>query len=445
MCVNLKKMINLYIMSKIVIGMSKKCPLKQLDERLSKLEKGRSNFVFNLDDIKTKLDIQNIKKVFDKHGVIFLLNATNNEDEIKQDIQDKTLEMFGHKIPKNILPKIKKNFSNFDCFRNVKTGFGTAGFGYLFAQPRSKDDSPKIKIDKDELLMTENTGYQVNLNLLEKNKHTMAVLFALTHPDNSMISFDSVKYSENPKKRPDTMIKQYLTPCHFDAYGVQNEKNYGTDRIQAIISFEDNIKLGYVPDSIDSRVKDLIVEATNKHDLYQSSGFKTIKDQLLIDVLNKYIVAPPSNSLVIWKSGIFHYEAEFSEKDEIQNYHKYKSLKHLKDNLRMRCIVGTHKPVGLSQTYLKTLAKFAECGFVPEVYNGYNKNTKFFKNLMASKSTQYFQWRKMLPEEKTKFDKAESTTDVIVDNLSKLRQFMYGLNIDVDDLELDDYDKQLLK
>jgi hypothetical protein len=408
----------------------------ELDATFKQLEKNRGNILFDMDEIKTPEHINKIKNMLEVHGLIIIKNAISDVsvDNLRDNIADAAIKMIGegHSLEEHNL--WKQDLMEINKFRNPKSGLGNSSFGYFFKQPY--EDTLTTTISNETLYVTQNYGYQVNLNLLLDNKHTTAVLLALTHPKGGMVSWDSFKLANNPKPKPAKMTKQTLTACHIDMY------NDDADRYQAIISIEEKIKLGFVPDSINENVKKQICSILNKKNFY-SNGFKSISDKKLIDVFNKYVIAPPSGSLILWKSGTIHYEAEFE--NNYDTLCKYISSKNLFDELRVRCVVGLHKIVNLDNNEIIELARLAENGIIPEVYGHINKNNKIYNNIMSSKTTQYKIKRKISDNEKNIMLHTINNKDhTIFNDMSNLKKYLYGINTSINNLELDDCDKLLI-
>ena len=424
----------------------------KLDAAFKKLEANRAEISYDINEIQTSEDVIDLKGILDKHGVVIFRNAVSKPSvaNLHKNIAKCAKDMFDLDVKKDI-------FADLNPHRNSTNHFANASFSYFFLQPARLGDPCSVDdydtesgTDERGLLanvyFTQNTGYQVNLALLEDNPHTAAILFGLTHPEGGMVSWDSFKLANNPRPRPKTMTKQTLTKCHFDAYGDNDKVVEAVQRIQAMISIEDRIKLGYVPDSTNPEIKQLLLEITQKPNLYKTAGFKTFADKQLIDVFNKYIVAPPSGSLVLWKSGIIHYEAEFTPRNDIC---RFKSLTDLPNQKRIRCPVGTHLVYKLPQSEVKELAVYAENGLLPDMYFGRNKDTKIGKNIMCSKNTQYRIYRKLEDPEELQdiieeYDE-EDKCDEVLDEMTNLKKYMYGINCDVSDLEISDEDKVMLR
>jgi hypothetical protein len=421
----------------------------KLDKLLDSLNKKRGTILFDALNITNQNNIANIKKSFDAHGVIIIKNAASSQsiDNLKNNIADCAIKMFGEGHKKKDQLSWKQNLSNINEIRNPSNGFGNSSFGYFFKQPAAKQDTltTSISTNKETLYVTQNYGHQVNLNLLLDNVHTTAILLALTHKSGGMVSWDSFKLAENPRPKPSGMTQQSLTACHFDAYGgcIGNDTNNGTERFQAIIAIEEKIKLGYLPDSTNDRIKKLLVSLTGNDNLYKSNGFKSFNDQKIIEIFNKYIIAPPSGSLVLWKSGIIHYEAEFENNNMIC---KYVSSKNISNQLRIRCVVGIHKPLNLNQAELEELARLSEHGIIPEVYGHINKNTKVYPNIMSSKTTQYKVNRIIGKKEKTNMEKIiKNRNEYTLNNASRLKKYLYGLDQNISNLGLSDADQSLIQ
>lgn len=412
---------------------------EELENTFDELEQERSDIVYDIRDVRTSGNIRVIKDILDKHGVVILTNAVSDQslEDLNQNILDCAKKMYDIDAT--------DVFDGLNDKRNPANGFGNASFSYFYKQPCSKDDTLSTDIGGDLTYLTENFGYQINLKLLEDNPHTASVLLSLTHPSGGMVSWDSFKLANNPKPKPKSMTKQTLTECHFDAYGggINDDQNDGTDRYQAIISIEDKIKLGYVPDSINSKVKELLVKLTGKKNLYRKSGFKAIRDEKILRIFDRYIVAPPSGSLVLWRSGIIHYEAEFRRDDG--DLFSFRSHQNLPNQKRIRCIVGTHRPQNLTQNELRELARLAENGLIPDMYLGINRDSKVYPNIMCGKSTQYRVYRKIEENKRKVLNEIISSKDLIVLNrVSNLKKYMYGIDQSIESLEVSDADRQMI-
>jgi len=409
---------------------------EQLDKKLKTLSK--TNILFDSNKIKTQEDIQIVKKILDKTGVVFITNAIKNLATINNKVVECCKSMYFDNMPtkdKNALNTI----NSLNSLRNPGNGFGNASFGYFFKQPACKEDTLKIELGGEDVYMTNNLAYKLNIELLteKENRHTLAILLALTHKSDMMVSWDSLKVASNPKPKPKTMTKQLLTKPHFDNYEPD------IDRYQAIIAIESSIKLGYIPNSIDTKVKNLISGIVGNKDLYTNKGFIPQDNLELIDIFNKYVVAPPSNCLAIWKGPVIHYEAQFE--NNIDKINKFISNSNLSNELRIRFCVGTHKICDLDQAEVKELARLAEYGYIPEVYENYNKDNRVFKNIVSRKNTQYKVWRKITHLDKEKFKNIiENKEKYTIENLEPIKKFLYGIKINSDELGFTDEDQKLL-
>lgn len=411
-------------------------PYEELDKAFLKLKGKRSDILFDICDITTAKQIGELKEILDTHGVVILKNAVSGQGikNIYQNISDCAKDMYG--LTGTDI------FYDLNPYRNPANGFGNASFSYFFKQPCSKDDTLHTNIGNEKIYLTENSGYQVNLKLLEDNPHTTAVLLAMTHPEGGMVSWDSFKLANNPKPKPKTMTKQTLTKCHFDAYGGGVNRDV-MERYQAIVSIEDRIKLGYVPDSTHPDIKSLLIAISKNKSLYDQDGFKSYWDDRVIEIFNKYIIAPPSGSLVLWKSGIIHYEAEF--KRSSNDLYQFASMKNLPDQKRIRCIVGLHKPINMTQSELIEYARLAEAGLIPDMYQNINRDTRVHPNIMCGKSTQYKVYRKIPDEKRIELNNIISKKDLVIfDKMTNLKKHMYGITQSIEDLEISDVDKEMI-
>lgn len=414
---------------------------KKLDEKLSSLIKKMPNIIFDIDDVNNQNDIKNIKKILNRVGVVILSNVMDKSQikNLLSDIKKCSIDMFGEHITSEDKEKIKKDIYNLNPYRNTKNGFGNASFSYFFKQPANKSSTPFINMNNEQVYFTHNYSYRVNINLLESNKHLSSTLMALTHPIGGMVSYDSFKVANYPTPKPKEMTKQLLTKPHIDIYNRDN-----IDRYQSLFLLESNVKLGFVPFTSTKSIKNMIGE------LYDSEGFKIINDIKLMEIMDKYVIAAPTNSVIIWNSGIIHYEASFTNKSS--GLQKLTSREITKNSPLIRCCIGTHKHTFSNMEILK-LAYCAHNGVMPEVYHNYNKGN-VGKNIVSKKSTRYLVNRIISEKEKNymntilnKIDnKSEEELWALCDNeISLFGQYLHGIPVDMAKLKLDERDKKILK
>lgn len=419
--------------------------LDQLDKLLTQLEIDFPFKTFPVGDITTKDDLKPLEQFYDETGLLFITDATTDSsfENAKQNFVSAFIDMFKYDIPPEDISKITPNdINSINQFRSPKFGAGNASFAYLNKQYTDLAKTPTASIAGEEIYLALNTVHSmVNLPLLMENPHTCAVLMALTHPT-GMVSWDSAKYANNPKPKPKTMTKQTLTKFHFDMYG-----NTGAgDRQQAIIVREDDVKLGYLPYSNRPEVQLLIAQALGKNDLYERDGFIGTDEPHLTKVLEKHLIAPKTNSLVIWKEKVIHAEATFNEANSY-GYCTFSSRSDQPNSPRYRFVVGLHKPINLTTTDLTELARLCENGLIPDFYFNHNRGTKVHDNIKNGKSTQYKKPREITPEERKHIETVVSDTNDtlgILSEMSPLKKHLYGITQPFDQLGFSEADCKLL-
>lgn len=397
---------------------------------------------FDIQKIVTSEDLLIVQDNLTNTGCIFLSHAISAESLIhaKQNFVDAFKEMFKYDIPTyEQLVKIDRNdISSINQFRSPKFGAGNASFAYLNKQYTELDKTPTSVIGGEKVYFALNTVHsKVNLPLLLENTHTTAVLLALTHRD-GMISWDSAKYANNPKPTPVGMTKQELTKFHFDKYSKGD-----SSRVQAILVSEQDVKLGYVPYTHRPDVQRLIAKALGKPNLYNLNGFIGCDVPVLTKVLEKHLIAPDTNSLVIWTETVIHAEASFGKPNSF-GYCEFVSRKDQPNTDRFRFVVGSHIPSQLSTEDLTKLAHHCEKGLIPDFYFSHNAGTKVWDNIKNGKSTQYKKPRKISDLERIYI------TDAIQDaknplEMTPLKKHLYGITQTENQLvEFSEADRKLL-
>jgi hypothetical protein len=432
--------------AKVSMSLEQQEALVELDELLTMLSQKYPFRSFEINRITTHNDIVMLQKLNADVGIVFLTGATTDESftKAKSNFVVSFCEMFKYDIPDDQLQKITLNdINSINQFRSPKYGSGNASFAYLNKQYTNLEETPTTTIGGERVYMTINTVYsKVNLPLLLDNKHTTAVLLALTHV-NGMVSWDSAKYANNPNPKPNDMTKQDLTKFHFDLYG---EQGVGR-RIQAIIVREDAVKLGYVPYTHRPEVQHLIAKILKKSNMYSRNGFISTNESYLTEILQKHMIAPDTNSLVTWTETVIHAEATFDTVNPL-GYCSFLSRKDQPNSERYRFVVGVHQPVGLDQNDLLELGRLSEHGLIPDFYFKNNSKTKVWDNIKNGKTTQYKRPRDITVEElafMTNSINDRQDTMEVLKSLHPLKKHLYGVSQPLDQLGFSQGDLELLE
>lgn len=384
-----------------------------------------------LASVNTPEKIASVKALLDKWGVVFITDAVDRDSiaRVENNLNRVMKEMFGQNVD---------TLQDWDKFRSPKYGFGNCSFGYINGQYLAREDMPRPIIDGEQVYVTPQSIYsKVTLPFLEEegNRHLLAVLLALTNV-NGQVSIDSVKYAGSDEaKRPAGMTKQTLTIPHVDIYDSE------ILRFQAMVVDESLIKLGYVPGSDREEIRERL--GVGK----PTQGFISLEKEAA--ALSKGWLAPPTRSLVLWKSGVCHFEARAKPcKDSpafcFDNFSDLQGL-----NKRLRIIVGTHVPKGQSREGLAQLAILAEHGAVPDFYSTNTKCTKLWPNIVCRKTTQFKVPRILSGGQKEALAKAarkaeEGTEEDLSRLVSPLKMHLYGLSQPLNELPFDQSDLALL-
>lgn len=143
-----------------------------------------------------------------------------------------------------------------------------------------------------------------------------------------------------------------------------------------MVVVEGSVKLGFVVGTHDLRKEMALVAGSDT--LMSGSGYVSCGANTdLKQVLTRGWIAPPSRSLVIWKSGVVHFEATSGPRGLFQSFQDSANQE------RLRIVVGTHVPVGLSREDLIQIAVMAERGVIPDFYRKINKVLGGFKSFLC--------------------------------------------------------------
>lgn len=432
-----------------ILSLSQKELLVLIENRLKTLIEENPVECISLEQDFTAEKILELTKKLDTCGVIVFKDALNDQifEKCKQNWIKAFEIMFGEKFTEAQLEEIRQDITKLDQYRNSKNGFGNSSFGYLSKHFTKKEETPTTKIGDETIYLAHNSVHsQVNLQLLLENPHLCAILLAMTHID-GMVSWDSAKYAKNPRPKPKTMTAQDLTKVHFDVYGGKDAISEG-ERCQVLVVREGKIKLGYVPFTHDKELQQLIEKYLEKPGFFSKRGFIGISDEHLIKIFEKFWVAPPTNSMVMWRPTVVHFEAEASEpQPNLSGLCKFVSFKNLGNQERWRFVVGIHKPVGLSANDLTELGRLSEHSIIPDFYFNINQGTKVYQNIKNGKSTQWKIPREMSEKEKQHFTTVISSkeTDDTFENLAPLKKHLHGVSQPIENCGFSEKDTEMLK
>ena len=298
----------------------------------------------------------------------------------------------------------KGELHHFNKYRNSKGACGNAGFGFLFKSFLPDDQYPTALVGEHSVKFDFNMFHKVLLDLLchPDNRKLGKALLDITHKD-GMVAWDSVKIATNPRTfrgcKVKGLVEQALTPPHIDIYS--------GERFQAIVNNDAVTKLCFVPGS-------------NTLCLSSGKGYQALGQK---DIYLKYGLAPPARSIVIWTSGVVHFEAE-----TVQQGSMFQSVSYTNhtNQQRERYVVSVHKPK-LSQPQLTFLARTAERGMCPAFYFKVNSDTPVGDEIMNRKTTLY-RIPRQLDEEEGR-DMKQLLDKSALDSLPSdtLRRRLYGL------------------
>jgi hypothetical protein len=419
----------------------------------------QSEWVFECND--ASIDANAMRTVRDclqnRSGVVVVLNAVSRAEitEIKKSIGECLVEMYG--VDNAWSPTACAALRAGDLFaanpmRNSKNGFGNSSFAYVYKQFTAPNLTPSAEIGGERVLFSHlPVQHKVLMRLMcEGAPRRTAILLALSStPEKTMMSWDSVKVAGGRKTT--TMTAQERTIEHIDEYGAK----YGdrTRRIQVNINDDqDSAKLCFVPFTRDTEVRLLICALLEKPDFFAQHGFKRIagdKADDLIRVLDEFAVAPPPLAMVLWASGIVHYEASTSPPTRQGDVLPCFSSRKLRaSDRRLRFVVGTHTPT-LSTPVLQRLAVACVRGVVPDYNRNANRDCapNVYENIMNGKTTQFLRARVISDSERTIIEGAiseEGATEQF-NALSPLYKHLYGVTQPFADMGFSEADAALLE
>lgn len=374
----------------------KKKVLQQLDELLTDMA-ADAVYVKDVSLLTTAEEVLELKRAYeqtDNLGVIVLTHAVSPRSlqEATMNLKKAIVAMWQDQLPDHVVHQLlfeeNTDLSILEPYRNSKMGIGNVAFGYWgkHIPPEyvyNTIEGQSVALDLDYMYS------YVNLPLLthEDNTHTAVVLLALS-PEDSMVSQDSVKEARDPCPKPSSMTEQSYTPPHIDWY-----HDPELDRRQAIINGDEHdAKLFYVPGSQSNRARLFISQILEGDKLYDKTGYHSISDPYLLEVLYKHAWAPPQGALTIWKPGVWHFEGRGrATPDPKTGLFPLLDRHRCRNQRRLRFVVGTHRPTGLSLDSRAHLGLLSENGLTAAAYAEINKGTVVHRNTMRRRTTM---WKK---------------------------------------------------
>lgn len=434
--------------------------LDRLSARLQELRAvvPQSTWVFDCNDAALDANkLQQYRTILQTgSGVVVVLNAVARAeiDEIKKSVGECMIEMYGaeHKWEKTVADAVRAgDLYAANPMRNSKNNFGNASFAYLYKQYTEPAQTPSAIIGTERVYFAHlPIQHKVLMRLMcDGVPRRTAILLALSStPEKTMISWDSVKVAGGPSSSK--MTSQERTVEHIDEYGAR----YGdrTHRIQAIINDDqDSAKLCFVPFTHDAQVRELICALLEKPDFFAQHGFKRISGENshdLIEVLDEFAVAPPPLAMVLWETGVVHYEASTQPATRSGDVLPcFQSRKLRASDRRLRFVVGTHTPT-LSDPVLQRLAVACVRGVVPDYNRHANRDCapRVYENVMNGKTTQFLKPRIICDVERASMEHAlsEQGATEMWNSLPTLYKHLYGVSQPFDSLGFSAIDALLL-
>ena len=165
-------------------------------------------------------------------------------------------------------------------------------------------DNPFVTINGSKTYFTDLPSYfDVNMFTMIKNPEIAKILVRLCHgcEKSSMMSWDACEFVEGFFSK---------RACEQMDFHESNKKTYKVNRYQAMVNDDqDNTKLMFTPYSWDPRVIKLISELEDKSDWFDYNGRKFIVSEDVRKIIRKFAYAPERKSMIIWRSGVVHFEA----------------------------------------------------------------------------------------------------------------------------------------
>lgn len=347
-------------------------------------------------DIETGLvTVEHLRQALSQHGLVVVQNAFDSvafnaaRQKLVEAFQQDVIPQLEHSVDattENILHIVQDP-------KNWPAGIvGNKGFGFLYAQPELKQDASRIQVsDGLSPAIAPCSAYMANVELVSHPHSQLAMdtLFSVTGNTGGMISQNSTK-----------MHRGDLTKMHVDRYGSGD-----LHRVQAMAigPGEGSVKLCFGRFTHRHRFQKILAKMLPK--FADKQGFAAIPKDIAPNVLQLLtklgvVHAAQPKSMIIWRSGILHFEA-LETRAGLQLRNKFTKT------TCERYVIGTHRPQGLTQRQLAEFGFAADMGFVFHPYNNLNKGTVTGNNSFHLKTTQYKRCRKRTTSEIERVEKLQ--------------------------------------
>jgi hypothetical protein len=407
--------------------------LAELDRLLALHQGSEKQYTidFNQVDLLTENDIINFRnELITGSGIVVIENATSPEEikMIRQEIGKTVNKMYN--VESSSLQeslKIGKGFEELSHTRSLKNGWGFPHFGSLYWSPLV--NPIKQTIEGTSTYFTYLPSYHdVNMLAMKSNPKRTHLQIRLSHETGQakMLSWNACKFVEG------SGFKTNRTSEHIDWYDDMNSDEIDIARIQVVMNDDNaNTKLCFVPYSWTPKILKIIAELENNPKLFVNHGFKMIKNKDTVRILRKHAIIPKPKSMVLWRSGVTHFEGTVDNKTGglVQS-----EINQSTDS-RLRLMLGTHCPIktngeSFSDETLKRLAVYASMGICPEYNNKANKDSVVFPNIVCTKYGNPVQ--KLSNTQMKFFESVLSLTDLEIsqkfNQLSNIEQELSGIS-----------------
>lgn len=385
--------------------------INKLKAGLEEKRLASGSHLFTIDALRDgSVSASQLRAVLEEQGVVVIKGAFTQEafavarqalrEAYRSDVEPQLKPQDRPAAATDILElvKVKKHWAG------TKNIIGNKTFGYLLAQPESKEDAPRITFDGGlKVAVQPCSAYKANLALLEHDSSqlTLAALLSITGNKTGMVSQDSAK-----------ICRGDLTKPHVDIYGTAETR---INRVQAMAigPGEGNVRLCFARFTHLPKIQQLVCDSIENVDFYKRTGFLAIPTEHRKSFLHTLkeadvLHAGAPGELIIWKTGVVHVEMQ---RDQRSGELLYKN-----DNKTTteRYIVGTHQPYNLTPRQLLEIGCIADKGFLFHCYNSLNKGNAAGDNSVHLKTTQWKQPRVRPQSEK---DRLQAAIEVVGDSV----------------------------